>query len=95
MILKGFGSGPDLYLDNTCPTLQYESLARNITLEQGNSTLNTDQLPVGSYRPLGPVEGQDLGVRVQINEFGVSNGGRMTSAHFNHRLLPRFHFAQL
>jgi hypothetical protein len=56
--------------------------------------LNTDQLLADSYRQLDPVEGQDLGVRVQINEFGVSNGGRMTSAHFNHHLLARFHFIQ-
>ena len=95
MILKGFGNGPDLYLDNTCPTLRRESLARNITFEQGSRTLNTDQPLAGSYRPLGPVECQDLGVWVQINEFGVLNGGRMTSAHFDHRLLARFHFIQL
>ena len=33
-------------------------------------TLNTDQLLAGLYRPLDPVEGQGLGARVQINEFG-------------------------
>ena len=57
--------------------------------------MNTVQLLADSYRLLGPVEVQDLGVRVQINEFGASNGGRMTSAHFNHRLLAGFHFIQL
>ena len=57
--------------------------------------MNTDQPLVGSYRLLDPVECRDLRVRVQINELGVANGKRMTSAHFNHRLLARFHFIQL
>ena len=29
------------------------------------------------------------------NELGVSNEGRMTSAHFDHHLLAGFHFIQL